>query len=55
MLTLARFEMNVRRATVAIGALLAGAFAFAGPAKSAPLPLFPFFMSPPVQAEPSPY
>ena len=55
MITLVRFEMKIRRATVAIGALLASAFAFAGPAKSAPLPLFPFFMSPPVQAEPSPY
>ncbi|QUS38956.1 L,D-transpeptidase [Tardiphaga alba] len=55
MLTLARFEMKVRRAAVAVSAILAGAFAFAGPAKSAPLPLFPFFMSPPVAAEPAPY
>ena len=55
MFTLARFEMKTRRAAVAVSALLASAFAFAGPAKSAPLPLFPFFMSPPVQAEPSPY
>ena len=54
MFTLARFEMRLRRAALAIGTLTAGAFGFANPAGAAPLPLFPFFMSPPVQAEPAP-
>lgn len=55
MVTLARFDMKVRRAALAIGTLTAGALSFANPAGAAPLPLFPFFMSPPVQAGPSPY
>lgn len=55
MITLASFERKIRRAVVAIGALIAGAFSFAHPAAAAPLPLFPFFMAPPVQSEPSPY
>jgi lipoprotein-anchoring transpeptidase ErfK/SrfK len=55
MITLASFERKIRRAAVAIGALLAGAFSFAHPAAATPLPLFPFFMAPPVQSEPAPY
>jgi hypothetical protein len=55
MITLASFERKIRRAAVAIGALLAGAFSFAHPAAATPLPLFPFFMAPPLQSEPAPY
>ena len=41
-----------RRAAVALGALVAGVFAFSASATAAPLPLFPFIMTPPVQAAP---
>jgi lipoprotein-anchoring transpeptidase ErfK/SrfK len=43
---------NSRRAAVASGALAAGVFAFSASAAAAPLPLFPFIMTPPVQAAP---
>jgi lipoprotein-anchoring transpeptidase ErfK/SrfK len=43
---------NSRRAAVALGALAAGVIAFSASATAAPLPLFPFFMTPPVQAAP---
>src|SRR3954451_19185206 len=43
---------NSRRAAVALGALAAGVFAFSASSTAAPLPLFPFFMTPPVQAAP---
>jgi lipoprotein-anchoring transpeptidase ErfK/SrfK len=43
---------NSRRAAVALGALAAGVFAFSASATAAPLPLFPFIMTPPVQAAP---
>jgi lipoprotein-anchoring transpeptidase ErfK/SrfK len=37
---------------VACGALAIGAFVFASPAAAAPLPLFPFILTPPVQPAP---
>ena len=52
MITLASFEMNIRRTAIALGALAVGGLAFAGPTQAAPLPLFPFFMTPPMQLEP---
>src|SRR6185295_5710878 len=45
------FKLNTRRAAVALGALAAGV-AFSGSAGAAPLSLFPFIMTPPVQAAP---
>src|SRR5882757_6444737 len=45
------FKLNIR-AAVALGALAAGVVAFSGSAGAAPLQLFPFFMTPPVQAAP---
>ena len=46
------FKLNPRRAAVALGALAVGVVAFSGSAGAAPLQLFPFFMTPPVQAAP---
>jgi lipoprotein-anchoring transpeptidase ErfK/SrfK len=46
------FKLNTRRAAVALGALAVGVVAFSGAAAAAPLQLFPFFMTPPVQAAP---
>jgi lipoprotein-anchoring transpeptidase ErfK/SrfK len=46
------FKLNTRRAAVALGALAVGVVAFSGSAGAAPLQLFPFFMTPPVQAAP---
>jgi lipoprotein-anchoring transpeptidase ErfK/SrfK len=46
------FKLNTRRAAVALGALAVGVFAFSGSAGAAPLSLFPFIMTPPVQAAP---
>jgi lipoprotein-anchoring transpeptidase ErfK/SrfK len=45
-------KANTRRAAVALGALAIGAVAFSGSAGAAPLSLFPFIMTPPVQAAP---
>src|ERR1700730_8587846 len=45
------FKLN-SRAAAALGALAAGVVAFSGSAGAAPLQLFPFFMTPPVQAAP---
>jgi lipoprotein-anchoring transpeptidase ErfK/SrfK len=45
------FKLNSRRAAVALGALAIGV-AFSGSAGAAPLQLFPFFMTPPVQSAP---
>jgi lipoprotein-anchoring transpeptidase ErfK/SrfK len=45
------FKLNTRRAAVALGALAVGV-AFSGSAAAAPLQLFPFMMTPPVQAAP---
>jgi lipoprotein-anchoring transpeptidase ErfK/SrfK len=46
------FKLNTRRAAVALGALAVGVVAFSGSARAAPLSLFPFIMTPPVQAAP---
>jgi lipoprotein-anchoring transpeptidase ErfK/SrfK len=46
------FKLNTRRAAVALGALAFGVVAFSASASAAPLQLFPFFMTPPVQAAP---
>ena len=46
------FKLNTRRAAVALGALAVGVVAFSAAAGAAPLQLFPFFMTPPVQAAP---
>src|SRR5947209_620144 len=46
------FKLNTRRAAVALGALAAGVVAFSGSAGAAPLQLFPFILTPPVQAAP---
>ena len=46
------FKPNTRRAAIALGALAVGVVAFSGSAGAAPLQLFPFFMTPPVQAAP---
>ena len=46
------FKLNARRAAVALGALAVGVVAFSAAAGAAPLQLFPFFMTPPVQAAP---
>jgi lipoprotein-anchoring transpeptidase ErfK/SrfK len=46
------FKLNTRRAAVALGALAVGVVAFSAAATAAPLQLFPFFMTPPVQAAP---
>jgi len=46
------FGMNTRLAAVAFGALALGTAAFSTSAAAAPLPLFPFFMTPPTEAAP---
>ena len=43
-----------RLAVAAVGALAIGATAFSASATAAPLPLFPFFMTPPMEAAPPP-
>ena len=48
------FNPNSRLAAAALGALAIGSLAFAGSAAAAPLQLFPFIMSPPVQSAPPP-
>jgi lipoprotein-anchoring transpeptidase ErfK/SrfK len=48
------FKLNTRRAAVALGALAVGVVAFSAAATAAPLQLFPFFMTPPLQAAPQP-
>ena len=51
MFNLDALKLNSRRAA-AFGALAIGTMAFSGSAAAAPLPLFPFLMTPPVQAAP---
>ncbi|MEA2818544.1 MAG: hypothetical protein QOJ86_548, partial [Bradyrhizobium sp.] len=46
------YRLNTRRAAVALGALAVGVVAFSGSAGAAPLSLFPFILTPPVQAAP---
>jgi lipoprotein-anchoring transpeptidase ErfK/SrfK len=53
MFNLDTFKLNSRRAA-AFGALAIGAVAFSGSAAAAPLPLFPFIMTPPTQHAPPP-
>jgi lipoprotein-anchoring transpeptidase ErfK/SrfK len=53
MLNLDAFKPYARRAA-ALGALATGAISFAGSAVAAPLELFPFIMTPPVQSAPPP-
>src|ERR1051325_10867541 len=48
------YRLKPSRAAVALGALAIGVLAFSGAAGAAPLQLFPFFMTPPVQAAPQP-
>jgi lipoprotein-anchoring transpeptidase ErfK/SrfK len=47
-------RLNTRLAAAAFGALAIGATVFSVPAAAAPLPLFPFFMTPPTEAAPPP-
>ena len=46
------FRLNTRLAAATFGALAIGTAAFSVSATAAPLPLFPFFMAPPVEAAP---
>jgi lipoprotein-anchoring transpeptidase ErfK/SrfK len=48
------FKLNSRRGAAAFGALAIGTIAFSGSAAAAPLPLFPFTMTPPAQSAPPP-
>jgi lipoprotein-anchoring transpeptidase ErfK/SrfK len=52
MFNLDGFRNNSRRAAIALGALAIGTLAFTGSASAAPLQLFPFIMSPPVESAP---
>jgi lipoprotein-anchoring transpeptidase ErfK/SrfK len=54
MFDLRAFLPNSGRAAAAFGALAIGVVAFSGSAAATPLQLFPFFMTPPVQAAPPP-
>jgi lipoprotein-anchoring transpeptidase ErfK/SrfK len=54
MFNLGTFKLTTRRAAVALGALSVGVIAFSASANAAPLQLFPFFMTPPVQMQPAP-
>ena len=52
MFNLDTFKVSARRAAIGFGALAAGVAALTGSATAAPLPLFPFIMTPPVQSAP---
>ena len=52
MFNLDTFRVSARRAAIRFGALAAGVAALTGSATAAPLPLFPFIMTPPVQSAP---
>jgi lipoprotein-anchoring transpeptidase ErfK/SrfK len=54
MTTFAGLTLTTRRISAVLGALAIGTFAFSGSANAAPLPLFPFFMTPPIQLQPTP-
>src|SRR5882724_10819088 len=43
-------KLNARLAAAALGALAIGAATFSGSAAAAPLPLFPFLLTPPTEA-----
>jgi lipoprotein-anchoring transpeptidase ErfK/SrfK len=47
-------KSNGRIAAAIVGALAIGATAFSTPASAAPLPMFPFFLPPPMEAAPPP-
>jgi lipoprotein-anchoring transpeptidase ErfK/SrfK len=48
------FRLNTRLAAAAFGVLAIGTVALSASAAAAPLPLFPFFMTPPTEAAPPP-
>ncbi|HEY9455474.1 MAG TPA: L,D-transpeptidase [Bradyrhizobium sp.] len=48
------FKSNGRIAAAIVAALAIGATAFSTPASAAPLPIFPFFLPPPMEAAPPP-
>jgi len=52
MFNLDTFRVSARRAAIGFGAVAAGVAALTGSATAAPLPLFPFIMTPPVQSVP---
>ncbi|WP_029587363.1 L,D-transpeptidase [Bradyrhizobium sp. URHD0069] len=52
MFNLDALKLDSRRTAAALGALAIGTMAFSGAAAAAPLPLFPFVMTPPVQSAP---
>ena len=51
---MSNFKSNGRITAAIIGALAIGATAFSTPAAAAPLPIFPFFLPPPMEAAPPP-
>lgn len=51
---MSNFKSNGRISAAIIGALAIGATAFSTPASAAPLPMFPFFLPPPMVAAPPP-
>jgi lipoprotein-anchoring transpeptidase ErfK/SrfK len=51
---MSNFKSNGRITAAIIGALAIGATAFSTPASAAPLPMFPFFLPPPMEAAPPP-
>jgi lipoprotein-anchoring transpeptidase ErfK/SrfK len=52
MFNLDTFRTSARRAVIGLGALTAGVVMLTGSAAAAPLPLFPFIMTPPMQSAP---
>src|SRR5216683_3153301 len=54
MFNLEAFGLSSRRAAAAFGALAIGGVAFSASAAATPLPLFPFFMTPPALSAPPP-
>ncbi len=51
---MSNFKSNGHIKAAIVGALAIGATAFSAPAAAAPLPLFPFFLPPPMEAAPPP-
>jgi lipoprotein-anchoring transpeptidase ErfK/SrfK len=51
---MSNFKSNGRISAVIVGALAMGVTAFSTPASAAPLPMFPFFLPPPMEAAPPP-